>query len=101
MILLGAYSLAMIVWDLAGIINDQMHPENIKYGVGTMIGEIMLSVAIPLLICTILILRRVRWVRIASVIVLVVLAVWIPIALVSIKQVSSSRWSSWPYPSSR
>lgn len=80
-VLLGIYSLGFIVWGTAGIIHDQMHPENVKYGIETMLGLILVSVGVPLLICGILVLRRVRWIRVVSVGVLAALEVGISLMI--------------------
>lgn len=53
------------------IIADQSNPQDPKYGVGTYAGLLMLGVGIPLLICMILALCRVRWIRIVGVVVIV------------------------------
>jgi len=81
LILLGVYSVGVIVWGTAGIIHDQMHPENVKYGIETMLGLTLVGIGVPLLVCTILVMLRLRWIRIVSVVVLVVLEVWIPIRI--------------------
>ena len=81
LIVAGLYCLTFIVWGTGGIIDDIIHPDKIKHGLGTLFGVLMYTIAIPLIICGILVLRQVRWARLASVIVLAALEVWIPLRI--------------------
>ena len=81
LIIVGLYCLIFIVWGTGGIIDDLIHPDKLKHGLGTFFGVLMYTIAVPLLVCAVLIIRRVRWARVASVIVLAALEVWIPIRI--------------------
>ena len=81
LILLGLYCVTFVVWGTGGIIDDLLHPDKIKHGLGTFFGVLMYTIAIPLIICGVLVIRKVRWARLASVIVLVALELWIPMRI--------------------
>ena len=81
LIILGLYCLTFVVWGTGGIIDDLLHPDKIKHGLGTFFGVLMYTIAIHLIICGILVIRKVRWARLASVVVLAALEFWIPMRI--------------------